>query len=47
VAGRLFSLGTPVSTTNKTDRHDVTEILPKVALNSIKPTKTNYMQSIN
>jgi hypothetical protein len=30
-----FSPGTPVSATNKTDRHDVTEILLKVALNTI------------
>jgi hypothetical protein len=30
------SLGTPVSSTNKTDRHDITEILLKVALNTIK-----------
>jgi len=29
----------PVSTTNKTDRHDITEILLKVALNTIKQTK--------
>jgi len=27
--------GTPVSSTNKTDRHDITEILLKVALNII------------
>jgi hypothetical protein len=26
---------TPVSSTNKTDRHDITEILLKVALNTI------------
>jgi hypothetical protein len=26
-AGRWFSPGTPVSYTNKTDRHDITEIL--------------------
>ena len=32
---RCFSLGTPVSSTNKTDRLDITEILLKVALNSI------------
>ena len=32
---RLFSPGTPVSSTNKTDRHDMTEILLKVALNTI------------
>ena len=28
----------PVSSTNKTDRHNVTEILFKVALNTIKQT---------
>jgi hypothetical protein len=33
-----FSPGTPVSFTNKTDRHDITEILLKVALNTIKKT---------
>ena len=31
---RWFSLGTPVSSTNKTHRHDITEILLKVALNT-------------
>jgi hypothetical protein len=31
-----FSRGTPVSSNNKTDRHDITEILLKVALNTIK-----------
>jgi hypothetical protein len=30
-----FSPGTQVSSTNKTDRHDITEILLKVALNTI------------
>ena len=35
--GRWFSPGTPVSPTNKTDRHDITEILLKVALSTIKP----------
>ena len=34
-AGRLFSSGTPVSPTNKTDRHDKTKILLKGALNTI------------
>jgi hypothetical protein len=34
-AGRWFSLGTQVSPTNKTDRHDITEILLKGALNTI------------
>jgi hypothetical protein len=33
--GRWFSLGTPVSS-NKTDRHDITHILLKVALNTIR-----------
>ena len=34
-----FSPGNPVSSTNKTDRHDITEILLKVALNTIiQPT---------
>ena len=33
--GRWFSPGTPVSSTNITDRHDITEILLKVALNTI------------
>jgi hypothetical protein len=30
-----FSLGTPVFSTNKTDHHDITEILLKVTLNTI------------
>ena len=34
--GRWFSPGPPVSATNKTDCHDITEILLKVALNTIK-----------
>jgi len=33
-----FSLGTLVSSTNKTDSHDITEILLKVALNTINLT---------
>ena len=33
--GRWFSPGTPVSSTSKTDRHDIAEILLKVALNPI------------
>ena len=36
--GRWFSPGTPVSSTNKTDCHDITEILLKMALNTIKQT---------
>ena len=37
--GRWFS---PVSSTNKTDRHDIAEILLKVALNTIKQTNKQY-----
>jgi hypothetical protein len=36
--GQWFSPGTPVSYTNKTDRHNITEILMKVALNTINPS---------
>ena len=32
---RWFSPGTPVSSTSKTDRHDITEILLKVAINTV------------
>jgi hypothetical protein len=35
LTGRWFSPGTPVSSTNKSDRYDITEILLKVALNTI------------
>jgi hypothetical protein len=31
-----FPPGPPVSSTSKTDRHDITDILLKVALNNIK-----------
>jgi hypothetical protein len=34
-AGRCFFSGTLVPSTNKTDRHDIAEILLKVALNTI------------
>jgi hypothetical protein len=44
VTGRWFSPGPPVSSTNKTDRHDITEILLKVTLNTIKQKhKQNHM----
>ena len=43
----LFSPGTPVSSINKTDRHDIIEILLKVALNTLthnpKVVHTTYM----
>jgi hypothetical protein len=44
MAGQWFSPGTPVSSTNKTDCHDITEILLKVALNTI--TLTQWRQTI-
>ena len=40
VSDLWFSL---VSSTNKTDRHDITEILLKVALNAIKHTNKQYI----
>ena len=36
----LFSPGTPVSFTNKTNHHEIAEILLKVALNTINQTKS-------
>ena len=41
-----FSLGTPVSTTNKTDHHDITEILLKLVLNTITLTLTHKEPTI-
>jgi hypothetical protein len=43
MAGRWFTPGTPISYTNKTDRHDITEILLKVALNTITLTPDLYL----
>jgi hypothetical protein len=40
--GRWFSPGTPASSTTKTSRHDIAEILLKVALNT-----KNLIKSIN
>jgi hypothetical protein len=37
--GQWFSLGTPVSSTNKTDLHDITKIFLKVVLNTITLTQ--------
>jgi hypothetical protein len=42
VTGQWFSSGTAVSSTNKTDYHDITEILLKVALNTITLTLTPF-----
>jgi hypothetical protein len=42
MAGLWFSPGTLVSSTNKTDSHDKTEILLKVALNTITLTLSTW-----
>jgi hypothetical protein len=42
-----FFWGTPVSSTNKTDRHYITEILLKVMLNIIILLKHNYLFTKN
>jgi hypothetical protein len=36
----------PVSSTNKTDRHDIAEILLKVALNTIKQTLASPVEQL-
>jgi hypothetical protein len=47
IAFSWISPGTLVSSPNKTDRHDITEILLKVALRTINPNiKTIHMPSI-
>jgi len=43
VTGQWFSWGPLVFSTNKTDRHDMTEILLKVALNTIKQTNKQLL----
>ena len=40
--GRLFSPGTPASSTTKTGRHNIAEILLKVALNTINQIKSYF-----
>ena len=45
--GRWFSPGPPVSSTNKTDRHDITEILLKVAFSTIKQKKHSNFTKIS
>ena len=39
----VFFLGTPISSTNKTDRNEITEILFKVSLNTITLTLTVHI----
>jgi hypothetical protein len=45
--GRWFSPGTPVSSDNKTDRHDIAEILLKVVLNTITPNPCTWKEHIS
>ena len=45
VHGRWFSAGTPASSTTKTGRHDIAEILLKVALSTINQIKSNQIKS--
>jgi len=44
ICANYYSWFTPVSSTNKTDRHDLTEILLKEALNIITITPCRQMQ---
>jgi len=44
-AGRWFFPGTPVSSTNKTDLHDITEILLKVAINNINFRNPRFVKN--
>jgi hypothetical protein len=41
-----FSPGPPVSSTNRTDRHDIIEILLKVALITIKQTNKSILDGL-
>jgi hypothetical protein len=45
--GRWFSPGTPASSTTKTGRHDIAEILLKVALKHQKPKTNPYFGNKN
>jgi hypothetical protein len=45
--GRCFSPDTPASSTTKTGRHDIAEILLKVALNTINEIKANLFTGKN
>jgi hypothetical protein len=42
--GRLFSPGTPASSTTKTGRHDIAELLLKVTLNTKNQSFNLFMQ---
>jgi hypothetical protein len=40
----MFSPGTPVSSTNKIDRHDISEILIENAIKQHKPNQPTLLQ---
>jgi hypothetical protein len=44
--GLWFSPGTPASSTTKTGRHDIVEILMKVAVNTINQIKSNQTSNL-
>ena len=46
VAGQWFSPGTPASSNNKTDHHDITGILSKVALDTINQTQPSIDHNV-
>jgi len=46
VHGRWFSPGTPASSTTKTGRHDIAEILLKVTLNKINKSIQILVENI-
>jgi hypothetical protein len=44
--GRWFSSGTPASSTTKAGRHDIAEILLKVALSTKKISQSIYFEDV-
>jgi hypothetical protein len=47
VAGQWFFPGNPVSSTNKTDCHDIIEILLKVAFSTLTLTAITIFMDVN
>ena len=46
ISDLLQVCGFPISSTNKTDRHDITEILLKVVLNTIDPNQKSILEQL-
>jgi hypothetical protein len=44
--GRWFSSGTPASSTTKAGRHDIAEVLLKVALSTQKISQSIYFEDV-